>query len=211
MFLSFARRSLWASARRGLGFRTIATTTDIATKTLPQINRRQPRQSEGAEESWVDSESDQQYSLRWQGTGPKTVLLVKKSDSAAVDSAMVSITRWLHATYPQINIVLEPLVFTQYAGQLPFIRTIAVGDHLEYSRVVDFVITLGGDGTFLHVSSLFQREVPPIVPFSMGTLGFLLPFNVADFQPQLRNVIEGTSTVLPRMRLTYAKRLGDGS
>ncbi|KAJ2688294.1 NADH kinase pos5 [Coemansia spiralis] len=211
MFLSCGRRGLWAAARRGLGLRLIATTADIATKTLPLISRRQPQHSESSEESWVDSESDQQYSLRWQGAGPQTVLLVKKSDSAAVDSALVSITRWLHDTYPQMNIVLEPLVFTQYAGQLPFIRTIAAGDHLEYSRVVDLVITLGGDGTFLHVSSLFQREVPPIVPFSMGTLGFLLPFNVADFQPQLRNVIEGTSTVLPRMRLAYAKRLSDGS
>lgn len=43
---------------------------------------------------------------------------------------------------------------------------------------VDLVITLGGDGTILHVSSLYSRagKVPPVVSFSMGSLGFLLPF-----------------------------------
>jgi NADH kinase len=50
-------------------------------------------------------------------------------------------------------------------------------DHkAEYSRVVDFAITLGGDGTMLHVSSLFPKAAPPVLSFSMGTLGFLMPF-----------------------------------
>lgn len=42
---------------------------------------------------------------------------------------------------------------------------------------IDLVITLGGDGTVLRVSSLFSTgPVPPVLSFSMGTLGFLLPF-----------------------------------
>lgn len=42
---------------------------------------------------------------------------------------------------------------------------------------IDLVITLGGDGTILHASSLFKTgAVPPVLSFSMGTLGFLLPF-----------------------------------
>ncbi|ORX69043.1 ATP-NAD kinase, partial [Linderina pennispora] len=69
----------------------------------------------------------------------------------------------------------------------------------KVDSALDFVITLGGDGTFLHVSSLFKTHVPPIIPFSMGTLGFLLPFNVATYKEQLRGVIAGGSTVLPRM------------
>lgn len=39
------------------------------------------------------------------------------------------------------------------------------------------MITLGGDGTILHVSNLFgEGECPPVLSFSMGSLGFLLPF-----------------------------------
>ena len=42
---------------------------------------------------------------------------------------------------------------------------------------IDLVVTLGGDGTILHASSLFSSgAVPPVLSFSMGTLGFLLPF-----------------------------------
>lgn len=42
---------------------------------------------------------------------------------------------------------------------------------------IDLVVTLGGDGTILHASSLFKvGAVPPVLSFSMGTLGFLLPF-----------------------------------
>lgn len=45
------------------------------------------------------------------------------------------------------------------------------------SQKTDFILTLGGDGTILHVSSLFDQDaVPPVLSFSMGTLGFLLPY-----------------------------------
>ena len=45
------------------------------------------------------------------------------------------------------------------------------------SEKIDLVVTLGGDGTILHASSLFKSgAVPPVLSFSMGTLGFLLPF-----------------------------------
>ena len=45
------------------------------------------------------------------------------------------------------------------------------------AEAIDLVITLGGDGTILHASSLFKvGAVPPVLSFSMGTLGFLLPF-----------------------------------
>ena len=50
--------------------------------------------------------------------------------------------------------------------------------HGELHRTVDAIITLGGDGTILHAASLFSSTyVPPILSFSLGTLGFLLPFS----------------------------------
>lgn len=52
---------------------------------------------------------------------------------------------------------------------------------------VDLVVTLGGDGTILHVSSLYARAgvVPPVVSFSMGSLGFLLPFRESESESRL--------------------------
>lgn len=55
---------------------------------------------------------------------------------------------------------------------------------------VDFCVTLGGDGTVLHLTSLFTEDVPlpPLVSFAMGTLGFLTPFDVAQYQSCLTQV-----------------------
>ena len=63
-------------------------------------------------------------------------------------------------------------------------RTLPSGLHTDIlflagrgAEKIDLVITLGGDGTILHASSLFKvGAVPPVLSFSMGTLGFLLPF-----------------------------------
>ena len=50
---------------------------------------------------------------------------------------------------------------------------------------IDFVVCLGGDGTLLYASSLFQQSVPPIMAFHLGSLGFLTPFKFEDFQSQV--------------------------
>ena len=55
----------------------------------------------------------------------------------------------------------------------------------------DLVLTLGGDGTVLYTSWLFQRVVPPILSFSLGSLGFLTPFNFLDFREHLDHVMGG--------------------
>lgn len=56
---------------------------------------------------------------------------------------------------------------------------------------VDFCVSLGGDGTVLHLTSLFTEDepLPPVISFSMGTLGFLTPFDAGDFQPCLSRVL----------------------
>lgn len=66
----------------------------------------------------------------------------------------------------------------------------------------DLVLTLGGDGTVLHVSQLFSSgECPPVLCFSMGSLGFLLPFHIDSFVDVLRETLSGPVSILYRMRL----------
>jgi NADH kinase len=50
--------------------------------------------------------------------------------------------------------------------------------------------TLGGDGTILHASSLFATtgSVPPILSFSMGSLGFLGEWKFAEYKRAFREV-----------------------
>ena len=50
--------------------------------------------------------------------------------------------------------------------------------HSDRTEEVDFCIALGGDGTLLHMSTLFPDLLPPVIGFGLGTLGFLLPFRI---------------------------------
>lgn len=67
----------------------------------------------------------------------------------------------------------------------------------------DLVLTLGGDGTVLFTSWLFQRIVPPTLSFSLGSLGFLTTFEYDRFRDHLNRVMgdDGMKINL-RMRFT---------
>ena len=67
----------------------------------------------------------------------------------------------------------------------------------------DLVLTLGGDGTVLFTSWLFQRIVPPILSFALGSLGFLTNFPFDNYKSTLDRIMEGSGMrVNMRMRFT---------
>lgn len=67
----------------------------------------------------------------------------------------------------------------------------------------DLVLTLGGDGTVLFTSWLFQRVVPPVLSFSLGSLGFMTTFEFDKYKDHLNRVMgdDGMKINL-RMRFT---------
>ncbi|KAG6378114.1 hypothetical protein JVT61DRAFT_13799 [Boletus reticuloceps] len=69
-------------------------------------------------------------------------------------------------------------------------------------HLFDFVVPLGGDGTVLFTSWLFQRVVPPVLPFALGSLGFLTNFDFADHQAVVDSAIDAGIRVNLRMRFT---------
>lgn len=67
----------------------------------------------------------------------------------------------------------------------------------------DLVLTLGGDGTVLFTSWLFQRIVPPILSFSLGSLGFLTNFEFSKYREHLNRIMGDVGMrVNLRMRFT---------
>lgn len=72
----------------------------------------------------------------------------------------------------------------------------------EHPELIDFVVTLGGDGTVLFASWLFQRIVPPVLPFSLGSLGFLTNFEFGQFKKVMESVLDDGIRVNMRMRFT---------
>lgn len=71
-----------------------------------------------------------------------------------------------------------------------------------YSRT-DLLITFGGDGTILRAVSLFAStpSVPPIISFALGTLGFLVPFEIKEAGKVMDAVCSGKAKVSRRKRL----------
>jgi len=67
-------------------------------------------------------------------------------------------------------------------------------------NMFDFVITLGGDGTVLYASWLFQRIVPPVLSFALGSLGFLTKFDFEDYEETLDAAFNGGVSVSLRLR-----------
>ncbi|KAI0482915.1 ATP-NAD kinase [Xylariaceae sp. FL0804] len=67
----------------------------------------------------------------------------------------------------------------------------------------DLVLTLGGDGTVLFTSWLFQRVVPPVLSFSLGSLGFLTGFEFEKYKQHLNRIMgDAGMRVNLRMRFT---------
>lgn len=82
---------------------------------------------------------------------------------------------------------------------------------METPEMFDLVITLGGDGTVLYVAKLFQRIVPPIISFSLGSLGFLTNFRFEDARKTLTKVFNNGINVNLRMRFSCTVHAPDGS
>ncbi|KAJ2906634.1 hypothetical protein MKZ38_000889 [Zalerion maritima] len=67
-------------------------------------------------------------------------------------------------------------------------------------HMFDLAITLGGDGTVLYSSWLFQRIVPPVLSFSLGSLGFLTKFDFEGYTDTLTTAFRDGVTVSLRLR-----------
>jgi NAD kinase len=130
------------------------------------------------------------------------ILFTVYSDSAR--SSAVKICQWLEAEYPELILYSE----TEHTlpGTLHFPRE-------QTQTPIDLVICLGGDGLVLHAcASLFPKAAPPLMPFHLGSLGFLTPFPFNNFPSCVREVMRGSDvTVTLRMRLDCAiYKDGDG-
>lgn len=63
----------------------------------------------------------------------------------------------------------------------------------------DFCVTLGGDGTVLHLTSLFaaDKPLPPVVAFAMGTLGKLATVPRKTLNPSAMETLGELCSVSP--------------
>ncbi len=68
----------------------------------------------------------------------------------------------------------------------------------DLGKVVDLVITFGGDGTILSAANLLLKYEVPILGFNVGKLGFLAEFSVNQIDETLDNIINGRYRIVDR-------------
>ncbi|KAF2087475.1 ATP-NAD kinase [Saccharata proteae CBS 121410] len=149
----------------------------------------------------------------------KNVMIVTK----ARDNQLVDLTRelaeWLlttprHGNNVGVNVYVDAKL--QHSRRFDTARLLSKDDRFKNMlrfwtpdlcwstpEKFDLVLTLGGDGTVLYTSWLFQRIVPPILSFSLGSLGFLTNFEYGAYKEQLSRIMgDAGMRVNLRMRFT---------
>ena len=129
---------------------------------------------------------------------PLSVLVIKKVRDALVISPFIQLVKWFIEVKRMVVFVEEAIMddtlLTQNPAFTPHIRdklmTFTEGKD-DLTDKIDFIVCLGGDGTLLYASSLFQQSVPPVMAFHLGSLGFLTPFEFENFEQQVTHVLEG--------------------
>ncbi|KAF8980377.1 hypothetical protein BGZ46_004304 [Entomortierella lignicola] len=151
--------------------------------------------------------------VKWET--PKTVMIVTKPGDDSLLKITKQIALWMISTREIIVYVDEKMKDIPKFKYPSFLRSTKLGYDYTQSlkfwtsdlcaqdaHIFDFVITLGGDGTVLYTSWLFQQIVPPILPFSAGSLGFLTPFPTGDYQHILNTCLDHGVRVNLRIRFS---------
>ncbi|KAL6438666.1 hypothetical protein ACFW04_004587 [Cataglyphis niger] len=138
---------------------------------------------------------------------PLTVLVIKKIRDSSVLPPFVQMVTWLiqekrMVVFVEASVLEDPALARdhRFQGVRDKLQTFRDGTD-ELQDRIDFIVCLGGDGTLLYASLLFQQSVPPVMAFHLGSLGFLTPFEFENFQEQVTNVLEGHAALTLRSRL----------
>jgi NAD+ kinase len=149
-----------------------------------------------------------QIQLLWD-TAPRSCLVVKKIDESSVTKDMVELCDFLLER--KVTVFVEPAVCAELTHKTEYKPWQAD----DCDGWPDFCVCIGGDGTLLHLNSLFQdatQGVPPVISFAKGTLGFLTPFDFSAFRAYLSSLLNGHREpikITPRMRLHCSVIRGD--
>jgi NADH kinase len=138
--------------------------------------------------AYVPAPANTLLSLQWPAP-PRNILIAKKKRAPNITASLLEFALHLHATYPDIHLILDPAAAAEIHDRVPFAVYTYDSPHALADKT-DLVCTLGGDGTLLRASSLFSHatSVPPVLSFAMGTLGFLGEFKFAEYKRAFREV-----------------------
>ena len=117
----------------------------------------------------------------------KAVGIVSKPNKPEVAQIMPGLIEWLHARGR--DLLVDPET-SPHAGGVHMVSRQEMGEHdLEY------VIVLGGDGTFLSAARAVAKAGIPLLGVNLGALGFLTEVTIDELYPALESVETGKCAI----------------
>lgn len=178
------------------------------TLTWDPVDERRQRQNHDLvsfESGEINAEirSNKQITLVWTSS-PRSVFILLKPNAGTVQQLCKEMVWWLRDQKVR-NIFVESKVkaeLLEESADFGFIQTCETEKQMmDINKRVDLVITLGGDGTMLWAASLFKGPMPPLVAFSMGSLGFMTKFQSSLYRESLQAIMKGPAYITLRHRL----------
>lgn len=87
--------------------------------------------------------------------------------------------------------------FFQYITSALSMEVEVSGVFDNYNFDVDFVISIGGDGTFLRAASMVGSKATPIIGVNTGRLGFLADIHPDEIDHAIADIVDGHYAVEP--------------
>ena len=130
--------------------------------------------------------------------------MVKKWKDDFATKAFIEVSNWIHNKYcSKVDIIVEEETYNSISVTTKNTKFIILKNVKNNNEDIDLVIVLGGDGTILHLSSLFQVGfMPPVLAYNLGSMGFLTSFNYKEFKQDIDKMITGNYYKKIRQRLS---------
>ena len=98
---------------------------------------------------------------------------------------------------------LEPFITTRIRDNLPksFKKKVKIINSANDFKKIDFLLTLGGDGTILSAARAIGNRNTPILGVHVGELGFLAEVTLDNMFERLNIVAKGDFSIQNRMVL----------
>lgn len=131
----------------------------------------------------------------------KSILIVKKWKDDEVLNATTQLVNHMRKEYSDVNLFMinDDETTAVVAGCTEVQKeSCTIG--------IDVVLLLGGDGTLMYLNSLLQDSslpIPPILCFSLGSLGFLVPYQFSHYQKHIQALMspKGIQEIILRNRI----------
>ncbi len=118
------------------------------------------------------------------------LLILKPKNSNDYSSVLPSLTRWLEKRRKSFYFLDKEKERIADINQT-MAKNASFIDFGSIEKVIDLIVTLGGDGTLIGISRFASKNFPPIFGVNMGKLGFIAEFSKLEIYESLDQILSG--------------------